>query len=455
MQHRDHILNQLSTISKPDQIRAWEQIEPLWRQQIVRAMVADSAPAGVVYPQTQSELAELITCAHQENWRVLPCGSGSKLHWGACATGIDLVVSTERLTQMIDHAVGDLTITVEAGCSLAALQQSLAPSQQQLALDPAYPDQATIGGIVATADTGFLRQRYGGVRDRVIGISAVRADGQLTQAGGRVVKNVAGYDLMKLLTGSWGTLGIISQITLRLYPNAATAKTVCLSGTATTIQTVAAQLFASSLTPTAFAILLPTTVASLATVQSLTERNIIPTPTQRDFLTLIVRFQSIDISVNQQADQLLQWGETNGLTREVLDASAEETLWQQLSKHRSQAPTPSLVTCKLGVLPTQAASMLEWINREYPTIQGWINGGSGLGWLYGDAEYLSVAGLEQIRARCQADNGFLSVLAVPPAWKQILDLWGYPGEALSVMQRLKHQFDPRQQLSPGRFIQGI
>ncbi|NEQ99946.1 MAG: FAD-binding oxidoreductase, partial [Cyanothece sp. SIO2G6] len=414
MQQRDHILNQLATIVKPQQVRVWEDIESQGQQQILRAMVTDAVPAGIVYPQTQAELAEVITCAHRENWRVLPCGGGSKLHWGGLATDIDLVVSTECLNQLIDHAVGDLTITVEAGRSLTALHQDLAPSQQQLALDPSYPDQATIGGIVATADTGFLRQRYGGVRDRVIGISVVRADGQLTKAGGRVVKNVAGYDLMKLFTGSWGTLGIISQLTLRLYPMAATAKTVWLSGTAAAVQTVVAQLFASSLTPTAFAVLLPTTVAKLADIS--------PSP-QANTLTLMARFQSIDVSVTQQAEQLMQWGQTHALTGEILKGDTEAALWHQLSAQRSQSPTANVVTCKLGVLPAQVVPMLEWINREYPTLQGWINRGNGLGWLYGDAQNLSMAMVEQVRSRCQAHDGFFTVLAAPPEWKQTLDLW--------------------------------
>ncbi|MEB3229360.1 MAG: FAD-binding oxidoreductase [Leptolyngbyaceae bacterium] len=455
MQQRDQILNQLSTIVKPEQISAWDDIETPWQRQLLRGMVADSTPAGVVYPRTQAELAELITCAHQENWRVLPCGRGSKLHWGGLASGVDVVVSTERLAQVIDHAVGDLTVTVEAGCSFSALQKTLAPSKQQLAIDPSYGDRATIGGVVATADTGFLRQRYGGVRDRVIGISVVRADGQLTKAGGQVVKNVAGYDLMKLFTGSWGSLGIISQLTLRLYPVAETAKTVCLSGSGTAIQTVAAQLFASSLTPTAFAVVLPPTMATLMPILPIAHRNIPAPPPQSNWLTLVVRFQSIDVSVDQQSEQLIQWGKGNGLIGEVLDGATELALWQQLGAQRSQAPSPSVVTCKLGVLPAQAVPMLEWLNHHYPPTHGWINGGSGLGWLYGDAEDLSIAAVEKIRQRCQSFNGFLSVLAAPSPWKQTLDLWGYQGQALGLMQRLKHQFDPQHQLSPGRFIPGL
>lgn len=175
-------------------------------------------PQAVVYPTSETQLAEVMACAHQNQWRVLPCGAGSKLVWGGLGQGVDLAISTARLNQIIDHAVGDMTLTAQAGLTLAELTPKLAAVNQFLPLDPAYPDRATLGGIVATGDTGSLRQRYGGVRDMLIGLSLVRYDGQIAKAGGRVVKNVAGYDLMKLFTGSYGSLGIISQLTFRLFP---------------------------------------------------------------------------------------------------------------------------------------------------------------------------------------------------------------------------------------------
>lgn len=160
----------------------------------------DPPPSCIVYPQTPEQLGTVVSLARQNQWRILPCGSGSKLHWGGIPKDINIVVSTARMNQLIDHASGDLTVTVQAGMKYAELQKILAATGQFLALDPSYSDRATIGGIVATADTGSLRQRYNSVRDQLLGISFVRADGQLTKAGGRVVKNVAGYDLMKLLT---------------------------------------------------------------------------------------------------------------------------------------------------------------------------------------------------------------------------------------------------------------
>ena len=150
------------------------------------ALAGTAVPQALVYPATEAELAAVMACAHQNRWRVLPCGSGSKLAWGGLVEGVDLVVSTARLNQVIDHAVGDMTLTAQAGVKLADVAPRLAQHNQFLAIDPAYPDQATLGGIVATADTGSLRQGYGGLRDRVIGLSFARADGQIAKAGGRV-----------------------------------------------------------------------------------------------------------------------------------------------------------------------------------------------------------------------------------------------------------------------------
>lgn len=261
-----------------------------------------TARPPVVYPSTEAELAEVMACAHQNQWRILPCGSGSKLAWGSLAEGIDVVVSTARLNQVIDHAVGDMTLTAQAGLTLAELAPILASANQFLALDPAYSQRATLGGVVATGDAGSLRQRYGGVRDMLLGLTLVRYDGQVAKAGGRVVKNVAGYDLMKLLTGSYGTLGIISQLTFRLFPRQDASKTVVIPGLASTLENLLARVRRSSLTPVALDLLSP----------ALTERLGYGAE-----LALVARFQSIAPGVVEQVETLLRMV-PEALTAQVL-----------------------------------------------------------------------------------------------------------------------------------------
>ncbi|MEO0406469.1 MAG: FAD-binding oxidoreductase, partial [Cyanobacteria bacterium P01_A01_bin.135] len=215
-----------------DRVRPWSAVADLQADLAAAVLPNDKRPPvlAVAYPETQAELSEVMALAHSQGWSVLPFGSGSKLAWGGLGQPVQLGVSTARLSQVVEHAAGDLTLTAEAGARVASLLPLLHQERQSFGFNPAYPERATLGGAIATADTGWMRQRYGGIRDMLIGISLVRADGQRAKAGGRVVKNVAGYDLMKLMTGSWGSLAVISEVTLRTYPQPAASKTLVMTG---------------------------------------------------------------------------------------------------------------------------------------------------------------------------------------------------------------------------------
>lgn len=419
-----------SILSTENAVISWENLTPTQKQNLQRSIHPKSHPSCVVYPHSQAELAAVITTANSHQWRVLTWGSGSKINWGGLAKNIDIIVSTERINQLIEHAVGDLTVTVEAGMKFAQIQEILAKSGQTLALDPAAPELATIGGIVATADTGSLRQRYGGVRDQLLGITFIRADGEIAKAGGRVVKNVAGYDLMKLFTGAYGTLGIISQVTFRVYPIPESSGTVILTGKSEAISQAARTLHGSELTPTQ---------ADLLSNKLLTNLDL------GTGIGLIARFQSISESVQEQSKRLLLIGEKLGLQGVIYSGNQEIDLWQQLPKQIYDHLTESTITCKIGVLPTAAVEILNYMEV------GLIHISSGLGLVRLEKE-------EQIlplRSLCQANSGFLSVLSAPVEFKKRFDVWGYNGNALAVMRGIKEQFDGNFILSPGRFVGGI
>ncbi|MDJ0596836.1 MAG: FAD-binding oxidoreductase, partial [Pleurocapsa sp. MO_226.B13] len=244
-----------SIIDSKTELIELSQADLDWQTKIRQAVIESSKPIYLVFPQSIDTLREIVKQSFQEKWRVLSCGNGSKLHWGSLSRDIQLVISTQRCDRLIEHAVGDLTVTVEAGMKLADLQAKLQAHNQFLPIDPSYPNTATLGGIVATGDTGSWREGYGGIRDLLLGLSFVRADGAVTKAGGRVVKNVAGYDLMKLFTGAFGTLGIITQLTFRTYPSIATSKTLLLTGKAERIERADRIIRNSSLTPTAMDLL--------------------------------------------------------------------------------------------------------------------------------------------------------------------------------------------------------
>ncbi|WP_088892853.1 FAD-binding oxidoreductase [Leptolyngbya ohadii] len=417
---------------------SWDGADPVLRSQIAQAVTPNTQIDCIAYPETQEQLAEVMTCAAQNRWRVLPCGSGSKLHWGGLADRINLVISTARMNRLIEHAVGDLTVTVEAGMRLADLQAVLGKESQFLAIDPSYSDRATIGGIVATGDTGSLRQRYNSVRDMVIGISFVRSDGEVAKAGGRVVKNVAGYDLMKLLTGSYGTLGIISQITFRIYPLPAASQTIVLTGDSGAITQATAALLASGLTPHAIDLIDAQTVQALGLGEG---------------VGLISRFQTIEVSIAEQTRQLLAMVENLGLRAISKSGDDETALWHQLRERIEAAPQPTTVTCKIGVLPAQAVQTLSQFSDIAPDLITQIHAGSGLGVVRSDS--LSSGDVLKLRSICEAQGGFLSVQAAPLSIKQAIDVWGSSGPSLDLMRRVKQQFDPQSLLSPGRFVGGI
>ena len=405
-------------------------IYDLQNKQVKKAISSGNLPSCIVHPQTQEQLAEVITDAHRNRWRVLPCGNGSKIKWGGLAKSIDIVVSTQRLNKIINHAVGDLTLTVEAGVKFADIHANLAKSKQIIALNPTAPDLATIGGIIATGDTGSLRQRYGSVRDQLLGVSFVRADGKIARAGGRVVKNVAGYDLMKLFTGSYGTLSIITEATFRLYPMQSASGTVMLTGSKDAISQAADSIRGSALTPTQADLLSSQLVSTMGLGKG---------------LGLIIRFESIPESVKEQLNQVLQLGEKLGLAGVVYSEMEEKDLWQRLPEQIHLPESESTITCKIGILPNAAVEVLDRADL------GLIHINSGLGILRFEDEQRVL----EMRKICELRSGFLSILSATVEVKQKLDVWGYSGNALELMKGIKKQFDAENILSPGRFVGGI
>ncbi len=422
----------------------WIKVAPDQQQQIMAAIASDHPPAAIASPQTAAELSKVMALAAENGWRLLPMGQGSKLSWGGLAEQIDVVISTARLNQVVKHAVGDYTVTVEPGLRVAELKQLLAEHKQFLAIDPAFAARATVGGVVATADTGSLRQRYGGLRDMLIGVQFARYDGQLAKAGGRVVKNVAGYDLMKLMTGAYGSLGIVSELTFRLYPVQAASRSLILSGETAAIERAAAAIRLSGLTPVALDILSASLMNSLDRQTS---------------LGLVARFQGIPAGVEEQIERLQKIATAHGLICQPLNHEADQSFWRQLG----DVLQSDTLICKVGMRPSAILAMLTLLEAVMPSGLAKLQGSSGLGWVQlasaDDATEQQVDelvnGLEKLRSHCQANGGFLTLLQAPKALKQKIEVWGYSGNALSVMSALKQKFDPYQLLNPGRFVGGL
>jgi glycolate oxidase FAD binding subunit len=293
--------------------------------------------------------------------------------------------------------------------------------------------------MVATADSGFLRQRYGGVRDQLIGISFVRSDGVFAKAGGRVVKNVAGYDMMKLFTGSYGTLGILTQVTFRAYPIPPAATTVVIRGDAQKIAEAGKMLLASTLTPTAL---------------EYVSANLMRQLDMGNEMGLWVRFQSTPESVEQQAKNTVKTLENLSINAQIYGDTNESDLWKRLSNF-IEVPSPELeILGKIGVKPISAVACLEQLPEGAIAC---MRSRSGLGRIrfpYQDRQVTSDE-IERLRAFCETERGFLTVLEAPPELKNQIDVWGYSGNAFSWMEKIKNQFDDRKILNPYRFVGGI
>jgi glycolate oxidase FAD binding subunit len=441
------ITQKLESITGAAQVCAFSNLETSWQAKIMQAVTPSSDLACMVSPNSQEELAEVMACAHHQKWRMLLAGQGSKLGWGGLVKEPQVLISSRRLDRLIDHAVGDLTVTVEAGMPFVKLQAILAKEGQFLPLDPTYSDRATLGGIIATADTGSLRQRYGGVRDLLLGISFSRADGQMAKAGGRVVKNVAGYDLMKLFTGAYGTLGFVTQMTLRLYPLPESSQTLLVTGNISKITQARELLFRSALTPTAADLLSPHLSALLEVEQA---------------PGLVIRFQGLAASVREQSRQWQAISQELKLATTACVDQEEVLLWKRLQEVRElQDPA---VTCKIGVLPAdgvETLAMLEAMAQKHNLsvlqTMGILHAGSGLGVvrLQNSPEDDLCKALVELRTYCQERQGFLSILEAPVELKQKIDVWGYTSNSLGLMRSLKNQFDPGKLLNPNRFVGGI
>ncbi|GBO52433.1 glycolate dehydrogenase, FAD-binding subunit GlcE [Pseudanabaena sp. lw0831] len=432
-----------------DNVVLFDRLIPNLHDRIVISLIPDSlSPVCVLYPQTIAELSSAIALASEHRLRVLTCGNATKLDWGGLVSRADLVISTSKLNRVIEHCIGDLTVTVEAGVKYQDLQTVLAKEGQFLAIDPPYRANATIGGILATGSAGSLRHRYNSVRDMCLGIEFVRADGEVVKAGGRVVKNVAGYDLMKLLTGSYGTLGIASRITFRLYPLPEYTQIVVVTGAAEAIAQAQQKIITSVLTPTACDLLSATMIADLGLGQG---------------IGLVLQFASLKASVIEQCDRIAALAKELNLEVQMLGAAEEfwelvqMMIWQDELRNSDQPEDDAPVVCKLAVLQSASVSFLQECEQIFDEQSYYlqIHAGSGLGVLrLEDVEDLGTIAdqIAKVRSITESHSGFLTIIEAPHELKFKKNVWGYIGNASDVMDKIRQQFDARGLLSPNRMF---
>lgn len=391
--------------------------------------VSGVQPQFVAEPGDEQQVASLVAAANQAGIAVIPRGGGTKLNWGNPPKRAELILSTARLNRIVEHAWADLTVTVEAGCTLQSLQEALAQHGQRLACDCLWPERATIGGVLSTNDSGALRLRFGALRDLVIGVTLALADGTLASSGGKVVKNVAGYDLPKLATGAFGTLGVITRAVFRLHPLPRSAKTISFAtDNFQAMQSHVLSIQDSKLAHTALQ------VRCAAGSQSCAD----------------ILFEGTEAGINAQELQLRKLlGSAHAEQSSELVWNARQELWTS----RDNA-----VIAKISMLPSEIAAPLEAFEKMANTqdlswrIVGQATGIATLR-LEGKPARLSTAA-EQLRGRIESNGGSLALLGRPGELES-LDAWGNPGDAVGLMRAVKQQLDSKGTLNPGRFVGGI
>ena len=379
---------------------------------------------------TITDLAASLARASKQGARVAVEGSGTKRGWGSLAPPVDLVLSTTPLNALVEHRSGDLTATVQAGAPLAAVNRELARHGQWIPLDPPWADSATIGGIVATNDSGPRRHRFGTPRDLIIGVELVRIDGTIAKSGGIVVKNVAGYDLGRLMTGSFGCLAVIASATFKLYPIPPASRTVAIdagddAGVTALAEGVLAALAASQLMPTSV------------------ELEALP-------FRLLVRFESIDSAAEQQAETAARLAQTAGARSAIVAGGPERALWDAHAQ-RPWAGTGAVV--KVTCLPAQVGPTIAWLSQALGDGEWEVVGRAAVG-----ALLLRLAGdgprqaqtIADLRGRFSAGAGSAVIVRGSDELKRLADVWGPGGDSLPMMRAVKRQFDPDGLLNPGR-----
>lgn len=365
----------------------------------------------VVTPE-RNELMQLVQELHASASPWVPSGFGNHLHWGAALQpDAGPTLSMALINRVLQHAVDDFTVTVEAGLPLSQLQLVLAEKGQWLPLDPPVAGPSSIGGLVARGLSGRLQHHYRGLRDQLLGLSLLRSDGTAAKAGGRVVKNVAGFDLMRLFAGSWGSLGLISEITLRTMPLPQARRLLHVSG-------------------------------PLLQLQELRQQLLLHSPLALEFIqwrqgpgaaALMLGLVSLDNTELQHQQQQLQQLLPPGLELDHCNAEAEQPV----------AADQWLL--RLGLEPVQVCSLL-----QSPAAMGWqlqLGAASGIGLGLAKLSAMAPYKVETLRRTCKQLGGYLTVLQGPSphpiaAWED--------APSRRVIEAVKHQFDPLQQLCRGR-----
>ncbi len=416
---------------------------------LARYRLGTVAAEAAVLPGDESEVSRVLRLAWEEGLAVVPWGGGTHQSIGHRPARYDLALDLRRLNRLLEHEPADMTATAQAGIRMADLQQGLGEHGQFLPLDAACGGGASLGGILASRLAGTLRCRYGTARDLVLGVRMAHADGTVTKAGAKVVKNATGYDMTKLYLGSQGTLGIILEATFRVYPRPAAEQSWCLPvADLETGQVLANRILTSHLIPNRVELL---DGSAGRACLSLTYGP-----------SLLVSISGIPRALQAQAGDMVRLAEESGSSPgEIPDP---ERTWEAVGDFPWVTEGPGgaglRATWRGGVPPADCAKGMRAVQEATkPWAEAAIASSVAHGALRGEFRAETVealtGSLTASREVLTAVGGYLVVLDAPETVRHHVAVWGPPPEGFGVMKRLKAEFDPKGILNPGRFVGGI
>ncbi|MBI3998279.1 MAG: FAD-binding oxidoreductase [Armatimonadetes bacterium] len=397
----------------------------------------------VARPADAEQIAATLRLCAEHRAAVIPWGSGTAMEIGNPGRAADVILLTERLSRLIDHDHANLTVTAEAGITLGALARVLAARGQHLPLEPPRAEEATAGGAAAVALSGPRRMAFGAARDLVIGMRAALADGSVIKWGGKTVKNVAGYDMCKLFVGSMGSLGMLTELTLKVFPLPEATRTIVTWARDVSAATaLAARVMASPLLPTAITQVNPTAGAMLG----------------RRMAGVLVRAEGIEAAVDRHQRDVQSWASQEGLETELLAGEREREAWQVIRDFGWRGDGgggAGDLAVRITVTAGRIAAVVNELQAMLPAAGVVAHVTAGVIWVAFDSAAGTSALLASLRDLTRRHDGHLLLARAPRALKVAGDVWFPAPQALALMRGLKQAFDPHQILNPGRFVAGL
>ena len=406
--------------------------------ELLCAAVDGKQPTTICSPKGAAELCAVLRLCGESDAAVTARGGGTAMRIGNSPMRIDVIIDVSRMNRLIEHDDANLTATVDAGIRIDELQQLVAERNQFLPFEPPSALRASIGGTIAANLNGPRRSYYGNIRDLVIGMRVALADGEHIKAGGKVVKNVAGYDMCKLLVGSFGTLGIITEVTVRMAPLPEMSATILASASLDQTLEVVRDLSRSLLLPSAV---------------SLTDSGLGSDASAPHNWQIAIRCEGFTETVGRQTGEITALARRLGLAAEVLDGAAQQSCWRQISDfplskdrlvYRITVPRSSVASLMRFMEPVQSFSPTILCDPSVAVI-----------WIATTPSMEAGRCFAELRSLAEEQRGHAVMFCAPAELKGNIDVWGTAPPAISLMREVKRQLDPRAMLNPGRFVAGI